>query len=267
MKITIITLFPKMLEGFFQESIVKRAQEKKLVEIEIINLRNFAIDNYGTVDDKPYGGGVGMILRIEPIHKAVQFAITNHQSPIFKQASIPKKQLPNKKIILTSAKGQAFNQQLAIGYSQLDHLVIIAGHYEGIDERIMNFVDEEVSLGDFIMTGGEITAGAIVDSIVRLIPGVLKKTKATQEESFALTSINQIVEAVGENSILLKLKKKGVKEVKLLEYPHYTRPENFQDKKVPPILLSGDHKKIESWQIKKSFEETLKKRPDLLFSH
>jgi len=224
MKISIITLFPKMIFGFFEESIIKRAQDKKLVEIEIINLRDFSIDDYGTVDDRPYGGGAGMILRVDVIYKALS-KITNDKL---------------QKIILTSPKGKIFNQKKAQEYLLLDHLVIIAGHYEDVDARVLNFVDEEVSMGDFVLTGGEIPAAAIVDSVVRLIPGVLKKDEATRQESF------------------------NIKNKKLLEYPQYTRPENFMGKKVPKILLSGDHKKIENWQIKKAYEETLKKRPDLL---
>ncbi|MBI5123116.1 tRNA (guanosine(37)-N1)-methyltransferase TrmD [Candidatus Roizmanbacteria bacterium] len=238
MKISIITLFPNMIKGFFKESIIKRAQEKKLVDIELINLRDFAIDDYGTVDDRPYGGGAGMILRIEPLYKAVQFAISNFKFLISKQISNVKK--PISKTIITSPKGKVLDQKKAQGYSKLDHLIIIAGHYEGVDERVLNYIDEEVSLGDFIMTGGEITSAAIADAIVRLIPGVLKKVEAIKNETF------------------------NIDGKKLLEYPQYTRPEIFDNKKVPSILLSGDHKKIKNWQIKKAYEETLKKRQDLL---
>lgn len=247
MKISIITLFPKMISGFFEESIVKRAIEKKLVQIEIINLRDFAVDDYGTVDDKPYGGGAGMILRIEPIYKALE-----------------KVKSKNSKVILTSAKGKQFNQEKAIEYSKLDHLIFIAGHYEGVDERVLDYANEEVSMGDFVLTGGEIPAAAIVDSVVRLIPGVLKKEKATKVESFFTISVKYLTEIISENKILNNLKNKKIETVRLLEYPQYTRPEIFNNKKVPEILLSGDHKKIEDWQIKKAFEETLKKRPDLL---
>ena len=238
MKISIITLFPKMISGFFEESIVKRAIEKKLIEIEIINLRDFAIDDYGTVDDRPYGGGAGMILRIEPIYNAGQSTISNFQFPISKQISNHKK--PISKTIITSPKGKIFDQKKAQEFSQLDHLIIIAGHYEDVDTRVLDYVDEEVSMGDFILTGGEIPASAIVDSIVRLIPGVLKKDKATINESF------------------------NINEKKILEYPQYTRPEEFMGKKVPETLLKGDHKKIEKWRQEMSFEETRKKRPDLL---
>ncbi len=228
-KISIITLFPKMIQGFFEESIVKRAVEKKLVEIELINLRDFAINDYGSVDDRPYGGGVGMIMRVDVIYRALS-KIFNFQFSIFNKN-------PKSKVILTSPKGKQFNQKKAVEYSKLNRLIIIAGHYEGVDERVLEYVDEEVSLGDFVMTGGEITAAAITDAVVRLIPKVLKKAEATQLESFS---------------------------EKLLEYPQYTRPENFKGKKVPKVLLSGDHKKIEEWRIKMTYRETLKKRKDLL---
>ena len=215
-----------MISGFFEESIVKRAVEKNLVEIEIINLRDFAIDDYGTVDDRPYGGGAGMILRVDVIHKAIS-KIKNRKS----------------KIVLTSPKGKVFDQKKAQEYSKLDHLIIIAGHYEDVDARVQGLVDEEISMGDFILTGGEIPASAIVDSIVRLLPGVLKKEQATISESF------------------------NINGKKILEYPQYTRPEEFMGKKVPEVLLNGDHKKIEEWKEEKAIEETKLKRPDLLDSN
>lgn len=212
-----------MISSFFEESIIKRAVEKKLVEIEIINLRDFAIDSYGTVDDRPYGGGAGMVIRVDVVYKAIE-KIKGKKS----------------KIILTSPKGKLFNQEKAKEYSRQDHLIIIAGHYEGVDERVNNFIDEEISVGDFILTGGELPACIVVDSVVRLISGVLKKEKAAKEESFS------------------------IKGRKLLEYPQYTRPEKFKDLKVPEILLKGDHKKIEEWRIKRAEDETKKKRPDLI---
>jgi tRNA (guanine37-N1)-methyltransferase len=216
-----------MISGFFKESIVKRAQEKKLVEIELINLRDFAIDDYGTVDDRPYGGGAGMILRIEPIYEALRKVKTTTQSS-------------KVKTIITSPKGKKFNQEKATEFSKLNHLIIVSGHYEGVDERVIDYVDEEVSLGDFIMTGGEIAAAAIVDSTVRLLSGVLKKDGVIKNESF------------------------NIQGKKLLEYPQYTRPAVFKGKKAPKILLSGNLKKIEDWRLKKALEETKKKRKDLL---
>lgn len=247
MKITIVTLFPKMIEGFIQDSIIMRAQTKGLVEINIVNLRDFARDSYGTVDERPYGGGAGMVLCVDVLKKALD-SITN----------------PSRHTILTSARGTVFNQKKAQEFSKLKELVIFAGHYEGFDERFSDYIDEEVSLGDFIMTGGELTAASICDAVVRLLPGVLKKENATTEESFFIISIIRIIEVVGEHPVLLALQKKGVTEVQLLEYPQYTRPEEFDNKKVPEILLSGDPKKIKRWQYQKAFEETLKRRPDLL---
>ena len=247
MRISILTLFPKMVNAFFEESIIKRAQEKKMVEIEIVDLRSFAKDSYGSVDEKPYGGGAGMILRVDVLSDAFE-----------------KIKSPKSHTVLTSAKGKQFDQKKARRFSKLEHLVILAGHYEGIDERILEHIDEELSLGDFVMTGGEITSAAVVDAVVRLLPGVLKKEEATEEESFFDVPINRLVELVEENENLKTLLKKGRKTVQLLEYPHYTRPEEYKGKKVPEVLLSGDHKKIQDWRLKKAFEETLKKRPDLL---
>jgi len=252
MKITVITLFPDMVQGFINESIVKRAQERKQVEIEIVNLRDFALDSYGTVDGRPYGGGAGMVMRPEPITKAIK-SITNYELRNTKQ-----------KVILTSAKGKVYDQKKAQELSKLDHLIIIAGHYEGVDERIMDKIDEEISVGDFILTGGEIPAGLIVDSVVRLLPGVLKKDEATKEESFFDVDISELLQAMGENKDLEKLVLKNIKSVKLLEYPQYTRPDVFEGKSVPEVLLSGDPKKIRKYQLTQAFLETKRKRPDLL---
>jgi len=250
MKISIITLFPNMISGFFNESIIKRAIEKKLVDIEIINLRNFAKDKYKSVDDKPYGGGAGMILRADILDSAIRSLLIQN--------------IKSKKIILTSPKGIIFNQKKAKEYSKLSQLIIIAGHYEGVDERITDLIDEEISLGDFILTGGEIVASCITDAVVRLIPGVLKKESAPIEESLFEISIDEIEEIIRLNNVIQNLKNKNIKKIKLLEYPQYTRPEIFMSKKVPEVLLSGDHEKIKKWKIQQAFEETLKKRPDLL---
>jgi tRNA (guanine37-N1)-methyltransferase len=251
MKITIITLFSKTIEAFFGESILKRAQDKGLVEIEIVDLRQFAIDKRGTVDDHPYGGGPGMVLRVEPVYEAIEKV---------KSAKLKVKSL---KTILTSPRGKVFNQELAKKYAKLDHLVIVCGHYEGVDERASHFVDEEVSIGDFVLTGGEIAAAAIVDSVVRLIPGVLNKEESPKEESFSLVDIDELIAAVGEDEILQKLKKTE-RKIKLLEYPQYTRPREFKGLKVPQVLLSGDHQEIRQWRLKKAYEITKKRRKDVL---
>ncbi len=225
MKIDIITLFPHMFEGIFNHSIIGRAKEKNLVNIEIHDLRQFGIDERKTVDDRPYGGGVGMILMIEPIDK------------ILKSLDL-KPNTPNQKIILTSASGKIYKQQTAKEYSSLERLTIICGRYEGVDERVTNLIDDQICIGDFVLTGGEIASMAITDSITRLIPGVLEKEGATELESFT--------------------------NPQLLEEPKYTRPENYNGLLVPEILLSGNHAKIEEWKKEESLKITQKNRPDLI---
>lgn len=251
MKITVVTLFPKMIEAFISESIIKRAIDKKIIEIKIINLREFATDKYRTVDDKPYGGGTGMVLKIEPVFKAITEI---------------KKNIIGKKnhYILTSPRGIKYDQKKAEELSRLDNIVIFCGHYEGFDERISAYFNEEVSIGDYVLTGGEIAASVIIDSITRLIPNVLKKEEATQNESFLEIEINKLEKIVGENETIKFLKEKKKTVVKLLEYPQFTRPETFNGKKIPEILLSGNHKEIDKWRIKEAFLTTLKRRIDLL---
>jgi len=225
LKIDILTLFPAMFTGPFSESILKRAQKKGLLEIKIHNLRRWAKDKRGTVDDRPYGGGAGMVMMAEPIASALK--------------ELKAKSLKLKaKTILLSPRGKVWDQETAKKYSKYQHLILVCGHYEGVDERVRQLVDGEISVGDFILTGGEIPAMTLVDSIVRLLPSALEKSEATQNESFS--------------------------NPKLLEYPQYTRPKDFQGQKVPKILLSGDHKKIASWRAKESNKLTKKIRPDLL---
>jgi len=225
MKISILTLFPNMFVGPFDESIIKRAQNYGLVEIETRNLRDWAHDKHQTVDDRPYGGGVGMLMKIEPIAEALKEL---------------KSQNAKCKIVLMDAGGEKFTQRKAEEYAKLDHLILVCGRYEGVDHRVHDhLVDDVISVGDFVVTGGEIPAMLVVDSVTRLIPNVLEKDTATDFESFSL-----------ENS--------------LLEYPQYTRPEEFNGWKVPEVLLTGDHKKIEEWKKEESMKKTKKVRPDLL---
>lgn len=225
MKIDILTLFPEMFVGPFEESIVARAQDKLLVKIKIHNLRDWANDKRGTVDDRPYGGGTGMILAVDVIAQA----LTSLKAKSSK--------LKAGRIVLLTPQGKTFNQKMAKTLSGLDHLILICGHYEGFDERIRQLVDEEISIGDYVLTGGEIPAMVLVDAVTRLVPGVLEKPEATKNESFSDS---------------------------LLEYPQYTRPANFKGQKIPDILLSGDHQKIADWRQKKALEKTKKQRPDLL---
>lgn len=228
MKISIVTLFPEMFAGPFDHSIIKRAQEKGLVEITYINIRDFGEGKHKMVDDTPYGGGVGMVMKVDVIHRAIQKAKG-------------KEQREKSKVVLMSASGKTFTQQTAQDYTTLDHLILICGHYEGIDDRIKYFIDEEISIGDFIMTGGEIPAMAIADAVTRLIPNVLPEG-ATENESFSLT------DDAG----------------KLLEYPHYTKPQEYEGYAVPEVLLQGNHKKIDHWKREQAKEKTKKVRPELL---
>jgi tRNA (guanine37-N1)-methyltransferase len=230
MKISILTLFPEMFAGPFDHSIIKRAKEKDLVEIEYINIRDFGIGNHKMVDDTPYGGGIGMVMRVDVVHAAIE-----HAKKQFQPRNTPD---TLQKTVLLTASGKTFNQTKAKEFSHLDHLILICGHYEGIDDRIKHFIDEEISIGDFVLTGGEIPSMLITDAVTRLIPGVLPEG-ATDDESFSL-------------------------EEGLLEYPHYTKPQTYKNLEVPEVLLSGNHRTIGEWRRKKSEEKTAIIRPDLV---
>jgi tRNA (guanine37-N1)-methyltransferase len=248
MTIDILTLFPNMFSGPFNESIVKRATEKKLVTIKIHNLRDWAIDSYGTVDGSSYGGGVGMVLRPEPIFRAVSAlkkSVIGHQLSVNKKLNTDNRK---PKTVLLDAGGVRYTQTKANNYSKLDNIILICGHYEGVDYRVHeHLADEVISIGDYVLTGGEIPTMVLVDSVIRLIPDVLKKTEAVKNESFSLNR-----KLITDNQQLL------------LEYPQYTRPEEFEGHKVPKILLSGNHAEIEKWRQKQSLIRTKKNRPDLL---
>ena len=220
MKIDILSIFPEMFDGAFSESIIKRAIEDNKVEINIHNFRDYTEDSHNKVDDTPYGGGAGMVLMCQPIVDCLDSIRTN-----------------DSKVILLTPSGKTYNQQMAYDLSKEKHLIFICGHYEGFDERITNFIDMEISIGDYVLTGGEIPAMAIVDSIVRLIPGVIK------EESHLEDSFN---------------------EDYLLDYPSYTKPRVFRGFEVPEVLISGDHKSIDEWRKEESLKRTKEKRPDLL---
>ena len=219
MKISILTLFPNMFEGFLKESIIKRAIEKEKVEIEIINFRNFSKLNNNQVDDTPYGGGAGMVLMCEPIFDAIESIKTD-----------------NSIVIMMTPEGKTYSQKLARDLTNHKHIILLCGHYEGFDERIKTIVDMEISIGDFILTGGEIPAMAITDSIVRLLDGVINK-ESLDSESF---------------------------DSDLLDYPVYTKPSDFRGLKVPEVLLSGNHKLISDWRQKARIEKTKNRRSDLI---
>lgn len=223
MRIDVLTLFPEMFYGVLSSSILGKANKKKALEVNLLNIRDFSTDKHKRVDDYSYGGGAGMVMMPQPLYHAIQHA---------------KKDAPEAKVLLTSPRGKPFNQQTAHRLCRENHLVIVCGHYEGVDERIIDScVDEEISIGDYILTGGELPAMIIIDTVVRLLPGVLGSSASLEEESF---------------------------ERSLLEYPQYTRPAQFMGMKVPEVLLSGNHSEIDKWRRMKALEITLHRRPDLL---
>jgi len=285
MKITILTLFSNMFSGFLSESIIARAQKKGLVKIDIIDLRKWGIGKHKSVDDTPYGGGAGMVLKVNVVVDALRSLTSNDKSQmtndppsqgfgragkqnpkspdvsldyrvkksgsrlsenilpgkrrgkITNRKTCPERKPNGSKIILLSPQGKTFNQKKArqLVNSKYD-LILVCGHYEGFDERIRDYVDEEISIGDYVLTGGELPAAVITDTIVRLIPGVLGKDESSINESF---------------------------EGNLLEYSQYTRPEDFEGKKVPEILKSGNHAEIAKWRKEQAIKRTKKRRPDL----
>ena len=223
MKIDILTLFPEMFSNFLEASIIGRAIDNNIVSIKCINIRDFSKDKHKRVDDYPFGGGAGMVMSPEPIYDAIS-SVKDEKS----------------KIIFLSPKGETYNQEVANKLSLEKHIILLCGHYEGIDNRVIeNYIDEEISIGDYVLTGGEVAAMAVVDSIVRLLPGVLNNQESFKDESHF----------------------DG-----LLEYPQYTRPRIFNDIEVPRVLLSGNHKEIDRWRRYESLKVTYERRPDLIES-
>ncbi len=217
----IITIFPDLFKGFVSESLLARAQKKKIIKINVHNLRKWTNDNHKTVDGRPYGGGAGMVLKVEPIYKAVK-SLTLRQAQGRRSKT---------RVILLSAKGKTFDQKKAGQLSKYDQVIFICGRYEGVDERVAKYVaDEEISIGNYVLFGGEVPAMVIIEAVSRLIPGVVAKEESVKNESFTKNTFK--------------------------EHPHYTRPEVFilngKKLKVPPILLSGDHKKVDEWRRKQS---------------
>ncbi len=224
MRIDVLTLFPRMFEGPMGESIIGKAREKGLLEMNVSNFRNFSDNKHQTVDDYPYGGGAGMLLKVQPIYDNIQ--AIEQEAPNNK-----------KRVILLDPAGKPFNQAMAEEFSHEEHLVFICGHYEGYDERIRSLVTDEVSLGDYVLTGGELGAMVMIDATVRLLPEVLGNNLSAQTDSHSTG---------------------------LLEHPQYTRPAVFNDMEVPAVLMNGNHKLIEEWQLKESLRRTYLRRPDML---
>ncbi len=219
----ILSVFPEMFESPLNHSILKRAQEKGMAEIHLHNIRDYAEDKHRMTDDAPYGGGGGMVMKVEPIDRALASIVPSRENAL---------------VVLLTPQGETFNQKIAEEMSRYFRIVLVCGHYEGVDERVRDhLVDREISIGDFVLTGGELSAMVIVDAVTRLIPGVLGNYDSASYDSFSTG---------------------------LLEYPHYTRPGSYRDWQVPDVLLSGNHREIESWRRKESLKRTYLRRPDLL---
>ena len=227
MRFDIMTLFPEMVMNGLETSIIGRAVKNKILEIEAWNIRDYAFNKHSSVDDYPYGGGAGMLMQAEPVYQTYL--------AIQEKAALPEGKRP--RVIYLSPQGKPFNQKMAEDFAKEDELVLLCGHYEGIDERVLEeIVTDYVSAGDYVLTGGELPAMVVMDAVARLVPGVLNNDESAQFESF---------------------------HDNLLEYPQYTRPEEFEGRKVPPVLLCGDHAKVEAWRLEQSIERTKKFRPDL----
>jgi len=221
LRIDIITLFPEMLAGFLDQSMMKRAQTLEAATFRFVNPRDFTTDVHHTTDDRPFGGGPGMVMKPEPLFAAIESVKT-----------------PESRVIYLSPQGRAFDQPAAERLTREPHLIFLCGHYEGIDERVIEaLVDEEISIGDYVLTNGVLAAGVIIDATVRLLPGVLGGAGAAEQDSFSSG---------------------------LLDHPHYTRPETFRGRSVPPVLLSGNHAAIAAWRKEQALERTRTRRPDLL---
>lgn len=231
MKIDILTIFPEMFEGPLSSSLIGKAKDKKILDINCIDIRSFSKDKHKKVDDRPFGGGPGMVMKPEPIYDALVSTGVKKRNNTYKN--------PFKKplVIYMSPQGHCLDTCLAKHLAKFEHLVLLCGHYEGIDERASNWIDMEVSIGDYVLTGGEIPAMVLTDCIARMLPGVVQDKLSVEQDSFY----------------------NG-----LLDYPHYTRPAEFKKMKVPAVLLSGNHSDIEKWRKEQALERTKKRRPDLL---
>ena len=251
----LITIFPDFFRGPLDHGIVRRARESGLVEINLHDLRAFTKDKHRTVDDRPFGGGEGMVLKPEPIFDCLEFLrVSPREQRLSKEA--------RESVILLSPQGALFDQRLAAELAQLDRLFLICGRYEGVDERVSEFLaDREISIGDFVLSGGELPAAIIVDAVTRLLPGALGNEASARTESFGAgeVSFRLPVDAEGK-----RIPDSTISAGGLLDYPHYTRPADFRRMLVPELLVSGDHEAIRRWRRRRALEKTLRNRPELL---
>ena len=253
MKADIVTIFPDFFRGPLQYGITRRAQELGLAEIQVHDLREFTHDRHRTVDDRPFGGGEGMVLKPEPLFECLE---SLQLAPRTERVTQKAKQ----SVILLSAQGQRFTQQVASELAALDRIVLICGRYEGVDERVTDFLaDREISIGDYVLSGGEIAAAVIVEAVMRLLPGALGNEASTRQESFTIGTKPKQDAGVRDNGADSTCGSNG-----LLDYPHYTRPAEFRGIPVPEALMTGNHEEIRRWRRQRALEKTFRNRPDLL---
>jgi len=260
MRFDTITIFPEFFEGPLDYGIVRRAREARLIETHVHDLRNFTHDRHRTVDDRPFGGGAGMVMKPEPIFEAVESLVGEH----------PERQ-PGTAIVLLSAAGKLFRQETARRFAQLERIVLICGRYEGVDERVAeHLATDEISIGDFVLSGGELPAAMVLDAVTRLIPGALGNEDSAVDESFSVEGASG-AKAQDKGAAELshvnvrpttRAREDGVRGI--LDYPHYTRPQTFRGWDVPEVLIGGNHEEIRRWRREKALEKTRRSRPDLL---
>ena len=255
MRFDLITIFPDFFRGPLDYGIVRRARESGLIEVAIHDLRSFTKDKHRTVDDRPFGGGEGMVLKPEPIFDCLEGAgVTPREQRICGRTK--------ESVIILSPQGQLFTQALAAELSTLERIVLICGRYEGVDERVTDYLaDREVSVGDYVLSGGELPAAIIVDAVTRLIPGAIGKEASTKTESFGSGEVRMKLPMDAEGK---RIPDSTISAGGLLDYPHYTRPAVFRDMKVPDFLVNGNHEEIRRWRRRKALEKTFRNRPDLL---
>lgn len=258
MRFDLITIFPEFFAGPLEHGIVRRARESGLIDVRVQDLREFTKDRHRTVDDRPFGGGEGMVLKPEPLFEAVE-ALLGHG---LGDASAPRPRAPKMAIVLMSAAGKLFRQETARRYAQRDRIIFICGRYEGVDERVaQHLATEEISIGDFVLSGGELPAMMIVDAVTRLLPGALGNEASSENESFSAISENRTAESDRPRAISSSSSAAGRA---LLDFPHYTRPAEYRGWAVPEVLIGGNHAEVAKWRRSSAEEKTRRNRPDLL---
>ena len=247
MRFDIVTIFPEFFAGPLDHGIVRRARETKLIEVAVSDLREFAHDRHRTVDDRPFGGGAGMVLKPEPLFEAVESLVGSTIAP------------PRTAIVLLSASGELFRQEMAREFAELERMVLLCGRYEGVDERVVeHLATHEISIGDFVLSGGELAAALILDAVTRLIPGALGNEDSAVNESFS-APLDADLAARGGGAPVVARGSRGI-----LDCPHYTRPQSFRGWDVPEVLVGGHHEEIRRWRQERALEKTMRNRPDLI---